>query len=313
LALAQSEQTTRRLAEGGVASDLVVIRTSGDRITNVPLARIGGKGLFIKELEEALARREIDVAIHSMKDVPAALPEEFEIAAVTARADPRDALVLRADLDGKESGGQTVVLEDEWASPTLIPREARIGTGSLRRRAQIASLRSDVTVVALRGNVDTRLRKLREGEVDALIVAAAGLERLGLSVFRRLLPETSFLPASGQGALALETRAGDGKTGRLLAHVHDPVSAAACEAERAFVRTLGGSCVAPVAAYARALSDREVVLEGLVANLTGTRMLRDREAGTLGDPRALGTRLARRLIERGALDILAEVERCMAS
>jgi len=292
-----------RLEAAGHAVEMVVVRTSGDRIADVPLARIGGKGLFIKELEEALVRREIDLAIHSMKDVPAVLPAGFVLAAITRRADERDILVLRDDVRPGEGGSG-----DGDEALVRLPVGAVVGTGSLRRRAQIAARRPDLALAPIRGNIDTRLAKLRRGEVDAVILAAAGVARLGLGIRVRPLRSDGFLPSPGQGALAIECREGDRATYQRVAVLDDPGTAMACRAERAFLRELEASCVVPVAALAVAETGSRVTLDGLVASLDGRTVLRERLDG---EADGVGVELARRLIAKGAREILAEVERQM--
>jgi len=309
LALAQTGQVAARLEAHGVATEIVVVRTSGDRLADVSLAKLGGKGLFIKELEEALAAGEIDVAVHSMKDVPAVLPDGFAIAAVPPRAAVEDVIVVRAEPEGSVSSAASVT--DGISVIDALPPGARVGTGSLRRGAQIAGRRHDLAVVPLRGNVDTRLRKLAAGEVDAVVLAAAGLGRLGLSVPARVLDAELFVPAPGQGALALEVSAASA-AGDRVALLDDRLSARRCEAERSFSRALGASCVAPVAALARSPEGEAgstLELTGLVATLDGRRILRDRLAGPIDEPDALGARLADRLIAAGAREILDEIER----
>lgn len=305
LALAQSGQTAARLEAAGHRVEMVVVKTSGDRLANVALAKIGGKGLFIKELEEALARGEIDLAIHSMKDVPAELPGGFCIAAVTTRADERDVLVLPEDVRTGASGEH-----DGDGALADLPAGARIGTGSLRRGAQIAARRPDVVLTPIRGNVDTRLEKLRRGEVDAVVLAAAGVARLGLEIATRPFDSGGFLPSPGQGALAIECRADDAETRQRVAVLDDARTRDACTAERGFLRELGASCVVPVAALARGLGGGRVRLEGLVASLDGSTILRERLDGDADD---VGRALGGRLIERGARRVLAEVERQMAA
>lgn len=312
LALAQSGQTVARLEAAGVPAELVVIRTSGDRLANVSLAKVGGKGLFIKELEEALAANEIDVAIHSMKDVPAELPPGFALAAVTTRADVRDVLVRRsadAPAAGDDAGAR-IGTDAMSRLPALaaLPHGARVGTGSLRRRAQLAALRGDLDVRQMRGNVDTRLRKLEEGEYDAIVLAAAGLERLGIHPNAAALAPDAFVPAPGQGALAIETRADDARVRELLRVLDDPASRAACAAERAFLRELGASCQVPVAAHAHVAGDGALVLDGLVASLDGSNVLRDVARGTPGHADRLGRQLADLLVSRGARDVLRAAE-----
>jgi hydroxymethylbilane synthase len=308
LALAQTGQIAALLEANGVATELIVIRTSGDRLADVSLAKIGGKGLFIKELEEALARDEIDIAVHSMKDVPAALPDGFEIAAVPARASVEDVLVIAK---GARNAGAVEPAGRGGSALDVLGPGARVGTGSLRRGAQLLALRPDLHVEPIRGNVDTRLRKVEEGEVDAVVLAAAGLARLGLDVAAAPLDVERFVPAPGQGALALEIRAGGPSAARVQV-LHDPRSERECAAERRFSRELGASCVAPVAALARAAAGESTAgleLTGLVASLDGCRILRDRIAGHVAEAEDLGARLAARLIARGAREILDEIER----
>jgi len=289
--------------------ELVVVRTSGDRLADVSLARVGGKGLFIKELEEALERGEIDLAIHSLKDMPAELPEGFALAAVTTRADVRDVLILREDVDG--SGADAASGDEALA---LLAPGTRVGTGSLRRRAQIAARRPDVETVPIRGNIDTRVEKVRRGDVDAVVLAAAGLGRLGVALRPRPLEVASFLPAPGQGALAVESRAGDAATQARVSLLNDPAAAAACAAERAFLRDLGASCVVPVAAFATANVARDALqLDGLVASLDGKRIVRGRSRGSVANPEAVGSELASRLCREGAREILDEIERDLSS
>ena len=299
LALAQSGAVARRVEATGVPVDSVVIRTSGDRLVDVSLAKVGGKGLFLKEIEEALAAGEVDFAVHSMKDVPAELPAGFAIAAVPEREDVRDVVVAREPLAG-----------DPLES---LPRGSRVGTGSLRRRALLRSLRPDLVVVPMRGNVDTRLRKLREGEFDAIVLAAAGLRRLSLDVGASPLDPVRFLPAPGQGALALEVRAGDAATAARLAPLHDAAARAACDGERAFLRALGASCQVPVAAHARPAPGGALRLDGLVASLDGRTVLRDSVETDAAGAAEAGARLARILLERGARAILDEAEREVGS
>lgn len=290
LALRQAEMVKDRLIERHPGITIIVrrITTTGDRITDAPLARMGGKGLFIKEIEEALLAGEIDLAVHSLKDMPAELPPGVTIAAVTEREDPRDALITR------EGTGTLLTL----------PSGARVGTSSLRRSVQLKALRPDLEVLPLRGNVDTRLRKLDAGQYDAIILAAAGLRRLGLAhrITEWISPDL-LLPAIGQGALALETRADDRETLGLVGSVNHAPTEAAVTAERAFLRRFGGSCQIPLAAYAE-IQGNELRLRGLIASLDGRRVLKDQVVGSVFDAEALGHHLARRLIDAGALDLL---------
>lgn len=301
LALAQTRQIASELEAAGSVVELVVVRTSGDRLLDAPLALVGGKGLFIKELEEKLLDGVIDVAVHSMKDVPTVVAPGLAIGAVPERAPVHDVLVLRETPAG------------EGSTPLdHLGRGARIGTGSLRRGAQLAALRSDLEVVPLRGNVDTRLRRLAGGEVDGVLLAAAGLLRLGLSLPALRLEPEAFVPAPGQGALALEVRESDERTRRALAPLHDERAAAECAAERAFARALGASCVSPIGALARAqgrAADAGIAVQGLVATPDGRRVLRRSATGVAGEATAVGERLGRELLEAGAAEILAEAAR----
>ena len=269
-------------------AEIAVIKTTGDKITDVPLAQVGGtKGLFIKEIEEALVEGRIDLAVHSLKDVPAQIDPRLIIAAIPAREDPRDALVGR--------------------SLSELPKGARVGTSSLRRAAQLRHLRGDLQLEELRGNVDTRLRKLDEGRYDAIVLAAAGLSRLGLEgrIAERLDPEV-MCPAIGQGALAIETRAGDGETRKLLAPLDDPAARAETTAERALLAALGGGCQLPLGGSARLAGDR-LRLTAVVASPDGAELVRVTLGGPASDPAELGRRAAEDLLRRGADRILQQV------
>jgi hydroxymethylbilane synthase len=289
LARAQTAQVCATLeqAHPGLAVDTVLIRTSGDRLSPGALAPAGGKGLFVKELEEALVGGRIDCAVHSMKDVPAALAPGLAIGAVPARADARDVLV----------GGGAEGLAGLAAG-------TRIGTASVRRRAQLLARRRDLEVVLLRGNVDTRLRKWRAGEVDALLLAAAGLARLGVSepAARPLDPDV-LLPAVGQGALALECRADDTATRALLAALADADAHDAVAAERAFLVAIGGDCNTPLAAHAR-IEDGTIRLRVQLSDLDGREWFEDAGVAPRGAAEELGRELAARLLARGAGRVL---------
>ncbi|HZG53845.1 MAG TPA: hydroxymethylbilane synthase [Pyrinomonadaceae bacterium] len=296
LALWQSEWVRARLAELRPEAEIriEVIKTSGDVMLDVPLAVIGGKGVFTKELEEALLAEEIDLAVHSLKDLPTTLPDNLAINAVTVREDARDALILR----------EGVAATDD-ASLRGLPPGAIVGTSSLRRQAQLKHLRPDVSIKDLRGNVDTRLRKLDEGGYDAIILASAGLRRLGFE--RRInaaLTHAEMLPAVGQGALGIETRANDPRTAALVSLLEHAPTRAACTAERALLFALGGGCQVPIAAHAVVAGDT-LRLDALVAALDGGRVIRDGlEADSRHAARA-GETLATRLRERGADELLA--------
>ena len=285
LALWQAEHVAAalRARHPGLTVELVPLSTKGDRIQDRSLAAIGGKGLFVKELEAALLEERADIAVHSMKDVPSELPPEFAIAAVLARADAHDVLVAaRARALGE------------------LPQGARVGTSSLRRQAQLLAARPDLRIEPLRGNVDTRLRRLDAGELDAVVLAGAGLERLGLAarIGARLDFATS-LPAVGQGVIGIECRQADTRTGALLEPLEHAATRVALEAERAFARRLGGSCQSPIAAHARLEADR-LSLEGLVAEPDGSRLYRDRDSDAPAAAAALGARLAQRVLATGA-------------
>jgi hydroxymethylbilane synthase len=271
----------------GPPVSLKKIRTSGDRITDVPLAEVGGKGLFVKEIEEELLRGEIDLAVHSMKDIPAEIPKGLHFPAMSPREDPRDVLISR-----------------EHKRLSELPSGARIGTGSLRRRAQLLERRPDLVVVPVRGNLDTRLRKLKSGQYDAIVVAAAGILRMGWEkeIAERLDPEIS-LPAVGQGVMGIECREEDREINALLQPLNDPLSSVVIGAERAVLNRLQGGCQVPLAAYA-VVESGGLWLRGLVASLDGKRIIRAEERGSPGDPRALGERLAEKLLENGAGEFL---------
>ncbi|MBI5477379.1 MAG: hydroxymethylbilane synthase [Deltaproteobacteria bacterium] len=274
----------------GVPVSLQVIKTIGDKILDAPLAKVGGKGLFVKELEEALLRRETDLAVHSMKDVPTEMPAGLVLTATSVREDPHDVAVTR---DGRGL----------WAQRP----GARVGTSSLRRVCQVLHRRPDFEVESLRGNVDTRLRKLDEGQYDAIVLAAAGLRRLGHG--HRISETLSFeasLPAIGQGALGLECRADDAEVRAMVAPLDDPATATAVRCERAFLLRLQGGCQTPIAAHAVATGDR-LAVAGLVGRVDGTEILRGQADGPAGDPEALGVRLAEDLLGRGAQRILDEM------
>lgn len=272
--------------------EIVSMKTSGDRLAQVSLGEFGGKALFVKELEEALADGRVDVAVHSLKDMPAELPDGLCLAAFPTREDPRDVLV---SLTG---GG----IAD-------LPRGATVGTSSLRRRVLLLSLRPDLRIEPIRGNVDTRLTKLSLGAWDAIVVAAAGLARLGLVPpnARPLAPE-EFIPAVGQGILAIEARLADRDLRALLGRLDDPATRAQADAERAFLRHLGASCHTPVAAHAQ-LANGVLSLDGLVASLDGRRVIRSRATGAAAGAELLGQKLADDLLAQGAGKVLSEIER----
>jgi hydroxymethylbilane synthase len=289
LALWQAEHVAAllRAAHPGLEVELVPMVTQGDRIQDRTLAAIGGKGLFIKELEVALEEERADIAVHSMKDLPGDLPDGLIIGAALERADARDALLMPA------AGG----IDD-------LPRGARVGTSSLRRQAQLLAARPDLAIETLRGNVDTRLRRLDAGDMDAIVLACAGLIRLGLEarITARLDPEIC-LPAVAQGVIGVECRVADSRTLKLVTVLDHPETRIAMQAERAFAHRLGGSCQSPIAAHAR-LEGPRLRLDGLVAEPDGSRLLRDTVSGASVDPAALGALLAERILAAGARALL---------
>ncbi len=294
LALTQSKHVKAALEQEWPECrvELNIIKTTGDKILDVPLAKVGGKGLFVKELEDALLDGSVDLAVHSMKDVPAVLPRGLEIGAVPQREDPRDVLIIH-----------------ERNNLSSLPSGARVGTSSLRRAAQILNLRPDLEIDNLRGNLDTRLRKLQEGRFEAIVLAAAGIHRMGwherITVY---LDPTEFVPAIGQGALGIEIRSDDGTMRELLAPLHDPETAVAVQAERSFLHELEGGCQVPIAGHAR-LSGDLVELTGLVASLDGTHIYRTTRAAARNDAGPLGRELARELLDAGAREVLEEIYR----
>ncbi|UCF89370.1 MAG: hydroxymethylbilane synthase [bacterium] len=282
------EQLIRRHPDLDV--EIHTIKTTGDKILDVPLAKVGGKGLFVKEIEEALLRNSVDLAVHSMKDVPTELPEGLGIVAVSEREDPRDAVL------GREA---TPILE--------LPEGAKIGTSSLRRQAQLFAARPDFVIEPLRGNINTRLRKLKEGMYDAIILAMAGVTRLGWEEEVTEIIDTGLmLPAIGQGALGIEARLDDADTLERIAFLNDEVTGSCVAAERAFLHRLEGGCQVPIAAYGVREGD-EVVLTGLVGSVDGKKIVKDSDRGPAGDAAALGTALADRILDAGGRAILEEV------
>jgi hydroxymethylbilane synthase len=292
LALTQSTWIKEQIEKQhpGVGVELVKIVTTGDKITDVPLAKVGGKGLFVKEIEEAMLRGEIDMAVHSMKDVPAELPAELFLGVVPRREDPRDAFISK-----------------RYASVQELPSGAKVGTSSLRRKAQLFNLRADLAIEDLRGNLDTRLRKLDEGQFDAIVLATAGLNRLGMSgrITSFFAPE-DMLPAVAQGALGLELRRNDPEVFGLISFLHDTETAVAVEAERAFLKRLEGGCQVPLGAFAE-LKNGELLITGLIASIDGGTILRKSISGAPEEAIVLGIRLAEELLGLGGREILSAV------
>jgi hydroxymethylbilane synthase len=273
----------------GILVELVKIKTMGDKILDVPLAQVGGKGLFVKEIEEAMLRGEIDLAVHSMKDVPTEFPEGLGLVVTTKREDPRDAFIS----DGVRF--------------SELRQGARIGTSALRRQAQLLKARPDLEMVIIRGNVETRIRKLKEDNLDAVILAAAGLNRLGFTdVITELLDPDFSIPAIGQGALGLECRLDDSATIQALAFLDHPDTAAAVTAERALLKRCEGGCQVPIAAYGT-VSGATLNLIGFIASVDGKETVRDSISGAASDAASLGCELADRLLAAGGKAILEDV------
>lgn len=288
--------------------ELLVLKTQGDRVLDRALSEIGGKGLFTKEIEEALLDGRAQIAVHSMKDLPAQGPAELVVAAVPLRADPRDALLLSPELARQLAATGAAVPGKEAAASALVqqlPAGSRVGTSSLRRVCQLRRLRPDLTIVPLRGNVDTRLRKLHAGELDAAVLAAAGLQRLGLGEhIAACFAPAEMLPACGQGALAVQCRGDDEKTRAHLAALADAETAAATAAERAFSLRLGGSCQTPLGGHARRVAPGQLHLVGLVGSVDGTQVVCGERIGAEADPAGLGVALAEQLLAAGAAELL---------
>ena len=307
LALFQAHAAAGLLREHtGAASEIVVIKTSGDRLAEATLSEIGGKRLFVKEIEEALLAQEIDLAVHSSKDMPVALPEGLRIGAVLPREDARDAVVLREGL----SPGPSPSIE---ALVRGLGREPRLGTSSVRRSAQLRRLWPEARFEPVRGNLNTRLRKLDDGDYDALVLASAGLLRLERADrISAALPIDACVPAPGQGIIAIEVREGDRQVEEAVELVRDVTSATALTAEREVVVRLGGGCQMPIGAYAR-VDGNQLSMTAVVISLDGARAARAESTGDVSDPAALGARVADALLSAGAEAILAEVQRAHAA
>jgi hydroxymethylbilane synthase len=290
LALWQANYISALLRARGHEAEIEIIHTTGDKITDVALAKVGTKGMFTKEIEEALAAGRVDLAVHSLKDLPTELPLGFEIAAITQREDPRDAFCSR-----------------HYSNVNDLPQGARVGTSSLRRQAQLKAIRTDLEIYPLRGNVDTRLRKLEQGEYDAVILASAGLRRLGKTeLIKQIIPAEIMCPAAGQGALGVEIRGGDKATRQHLEFLNDASARAATTCERALLNRLGGGCQVPIGAFAER-RDGKLHLDAIVADPDGSRVLRESRDGALDDPEKLGNDVGDVLLRRGGDEILDAV------
>jgi hydroxymethylbilane synthase len=290
LAKWQAEFVRKRLlAATGEDSEIVIIKTAGDKLQQSSLTQIGGKGIFIKELEEALLEKTVDLAVHSVKDIPTETPGDLAFPAVCRRDDVRDCLI-----------GSTLA---------NLKQGARVGTGSLRRQAQLRHIRPDLDLRELRGNIDTRMRKVESGEYDAVMLSKAGLDRLGLGhkISEVLAPEIS-MPAVGQGAIAVECRARDAEAMKLLDPLDDAETRAAIIAERELLKVMQGGCQVPMGAWAR-VERGELVMDAVVCSIDGLQYVKQRASGPTDQPKALGTRMAQLLIEAGAQSILEEVSR----
>ncbi|MFZ5571642.1 MAG: hydroxymethylbilane synthase [Thermodesulfobacteriota bacterium] len=293
LALWQAEWVRARLLAAWPSSmvELLIIKTTGDKILDVPLAKVGGKGLFVKEIEEALLDGRIDLAVHSMKDMPTDLPEGLMIGAVPERENPFDVLIT-----------------PDGATLAQLPHGAVVGTSSLRRAAQLKHVRPDVRIQSLRGNLDTRIQKLRTENLDGIVLAAAGVKRLDYGRhISEYLPPDVMLPAVGQGALCIETRKADSDVMAAIAGLDHPETRTAVMGERAFLRRLEGGCQVPIAAFGRIEAGR-LIMTGMVAGLNGEKMIRARETGPVESAERLGRDLAERLLDKGAGTLLEELK-----
>ena len=292
LALFQANWVKEKLgqAHSRLRVTLVKIKTTGDKIQDAPLAKIGGKGLFVKEIEEALLAKRIDLAVHSIKDVPTEFPQGLHLSVITKREDPRDAFISREGIPLKD-----------------LLQGAKIGTSSLRRQAQLLHFRGDLQLIPLRGNLDTRLKKLKTLGLDGIVLACAGLKRLGLDEkITEILSTDISLPATGQGALGIETRVGDEEVEERIGFLNDPDSSIAITAERAFLKRLGGGCQVPIAAFGWIVG-LNLHIDGLVGTIDGKRLIRHHVEGPIKQAESLGIELAEVLLMRGAKEILEEV------
>jgi hydroxymethylbilane synthase len=293
LALWQARSIARALREStGIEPEIVIIKTSGDKFQQTSFSQIGTKGVFIKELEDALLEERIDLAVHSMKDVPTEMPEGLTIAAIGKREDVRDAL-----------------LSANGATLASMPQGARVGTSSLRRQSQLLLARRDLRILELRGNVDTRIEKLKRGDYDAIVLAKAGLDRLGLSTnISEVLPPEGSLPAAGQGAIGIEARAGDAATVRVLTTLEDAETRSAVTAERSALAGLGGGCQVPIGAWGR-VENGKLLLDVAVLSANGTQRMWEKDSGLPAEAEAIGKRVAQNLREGGAAALLERESR----
>lgn len=289
LALWQANHVKKLLEEEyrDLSVQIKVIKTTGDKITSTPLADIGGKALFLKEIEEQILAGKVQAGVHSLKDVPGVMPPGLILTAVLKREDPRD-----------------VFISKKYQSLLQLPKKAKVGTGSLRRKAQLKNFRPDFEIIPLRGNVETRLRKLQPGKMDAIVLASAGMIRLGMAAkISEYLPTTLMLPSVGQGAIAIEIREEDDASRRLLDPLNDQETMIAVQAERAFMKALDGDCRAPIAAYAE-VHGQNLKITGMIASPDGRELIRDRMEGNIREAVSLGDSLAKQLLGHGGREIL---------
>jgi len=299
LALWQAEWVKSELQKlySWIEIEIKKIKTTGDKILDVPLAKVGGKGLFVKEIEEALLRGEIDLAVHSMKDVPTEFPDGLELSAICKREDPRDAFVSRVVKDAPL-----------YKDIKDLSSGAVIGTSSLRRASQLRSKKTGLKIVSLRGNVETRLKKLDNGEVDALILAAAGMKRLGIeNRITKVISHEIILPAIGQGAIGIETRVQDGYIKDLLKPINHKESFICVNAERTFLKKLGGSCQVPIAAYARLKDNNKIIMDALVSNISGNKIIKVSKEFFQEEAETMAIALANEILQKGAKQILQDL------
>jgi hydroxymethylbilane synthase len=301
--------------------ELKKIKTTGDKVLDVPLAKVGGKGLFVKEIEEALLKNGVDIAVHSMKDVPTEFPDGLHLTVICKREDPRDAFISK--IRNPRLSKSPEAMKFEIRKFIELPHGATIGTSSLRRSCQLLNIRPDLEVLQLRGNLDTRIRKLDEGQFDAIILAAAGVKRLGLEKrITEMLPVDTSMPAIGQGAIGIECRVDDDFINKLLEPLDHPETSVCVRAERAFLKRLEGGCQVPIAAHARIISQKSevrsqksriknnqslLVMDGLVGSISGDRIIKGHIEGNPEKAESLGITLAEDILSRGALEILNEV------
>src|SRR4030043_1975156 len=289
------------------------IKTTGDKILDVPLAKVGGKGLFVKEIEDALLENKVDIAVHSMKDVPTEFPDGLHLAVICKREDPRDAFIISRKSEGRKQKIKIRKFNE-------LPHGAKLGTSSLRRSCQLLNIRPDLKILRLRGNLDTRIRKLDEGQFNAIILAAAGVKRLGLeNRMTEILPVDISLPAIGQGAIGVECRINDEEINNLIAPLNHPETSLCVKAERAFLKRLEGGCQVPIAAYARIINNPPtpplvkggegglLIMDGLVGSISGEKVIKGHIEGNPENAELLGITLAEDILSRGALEILNEV------